>query len=277
MKDKDTQLLTEAYRDAAVQRYLIKEGFPGKDKIKNWILGKLDGFKQWLDSEEGQQILKQRGLLKEDFVLQEGMKDWLGLLGIGGIAAALAYYLKMDPDALQSVLDFFPDLLDQITNLFGGGEAEGLSPPTPMDSGESDMLSWAERHGIPPENMIRFDDLSRIMQEHGYNAETATEWWDKLESVNPDLGERVTRIINKGSPEQVNEVFEWMEKVDKTSGGWDAITQQGQNAANAATKAAHAADAAPTDPGTSSVLQRPGSWLPGGEKAYLGSRPGPGE
>jgi hypothetical protein len=181
MRDKDTQLLTEAYREAAVSRYLIKEGFPGKDKIKKWILGKLDGFKQWLDSEEGQQILKQRGLLKEDFVLQEGMKDWLGLLGIGGIAAALAYYLKMDPDALQSVLDFFPDLLDQITNLFGGGEGEVADTASQFSLGELDLVAdYGNGENVDASNVHEYLDAF---------SEKAKEL--KIKSNDPNLGSDV--------------------------------------------------------------------------------------
>ena len=42
------------------------------------------------------------------------MGDWLKILGPVGIISALAVYLNMNPEVVQQVVDFFPDLMDQI-------------------------------------------------------------------------------------------------------------------------------------------------------------------
>ena len=121
MKDKDTYMLMEAYSVSQTKGAIISEGKVA-EWIKSKILSKLDGFKEWLNG-PGQQALKQHGILKEDFVVEEGMGDWLKILGPVGIISALAVYLNMNPEVVQQVVDFFPDLMDQITNMIGGGEA----------------------------------------------------------------------------------------------------------------------------------------------------------
>jgi hypothetical protein len=120
MKDKDTYMLMEAYSASRTNGKLLEEGL--QEFIKNKIEGALAGFKQWLEG-EGQQILKQKGILQEDFTLQESAGDIVKILGVGGIAAALAIYLGMNPEVVQTALEFFPDLMDNISNMFGGAEA----------------------------------------------------------------------------------------------------------------------------------------------------------
>lgn len=134
MKDKDTYMLMEAYTVSQTKGAIISEGKVA-EWIKSKILSKLNGFKEWLNG-PGQQALKQHGILKEDFVFQESMGDWLKILGPVGIISALAVYLNMNPEVVQQVVDFFPDLMDQITNTLGGGEAAGAEavPEPPVDA-----------------------------------------------------------------------------------------------------------------------------------------------
>lgn len=157
MKDKDTYMLMEAYNVSQTKGAIISEGKVA-EWIKSKILSKLDGFKEWLNG-PGQQALKQHGILKEDFVFQESMGDWLKILGPTGIIGALAVYLNMNPEVVQQVVDFFPDLMDQITSTLSGGEVAGgeavpeppvepeVKAPNNMTSdGYYSPVGWGDAH-----------------------------------------------------------------------------------------------------------------------------------
>lgn len=156
MKDRDTYMLHEAYAQSQKNDKIIREGKVA-DFIRNKIESKLAGFKDWLEG-EGQEILRQKGILQEDFVIGEGAGDIMTVLGGAGVlAGAIAVYLNMDHEVVQSVLEFFPDLYEKIMNLFGGGEGEVAD--TASQLGELDLVAdYGNGENVDASNVQKYLD-----------------------------------------------------------------------------------------------------------------------
>ena len=202
MKDRDTYMLHEAYAQSQKNDKIIREGKVA-DFIRNKIESKLAGFKDWLEG-EGQEILRQKGILQEDFVIGEGAGDIMTVLGGAGVlAGAIAVYLNMDHEVVQSVLEFFPDLYEQIMNLFSGGEA-GAEGATGVEGGTE--LQEPTRP-TAADTQHQFPDFTQDMQQAA-NAAT----------IDAHAGEELASSWAKMSPEDAEKARDTYERYNDGEG-----------------------------------------------------------